>query len=256
MGYRYVVGKSLASKVIPAVDAPQHIAFMRFVPEVAETAQVFATYSTSATILVLVRVEDGTWRVWGMGAACRARGTSSARTSIPLSSSSPVAAQPSWLTRIAESDPPVEVVWGSLDGPLRLAMVQSWLLDTRQAEDVDLQRDTLADQIAASNSTHPLFEEFYSWLVAGYQNVYSDIDGRPCLVGTTETVGVDLELVVSTSEEYVGSYSLGGSIPAHSFITRHVSDGNWGIAANARRLPVPGWPPTEQVIPGLLIDGE
>jgi predicted nucleic acid-binding protein len=33
--------KSLASRVIPAVDAPQYVAFMRFVPEVATTAQVF-----------------------------------------------------------------------------------------------------------------------------------------------------------------------------------------------------------------------
>ena len=69
--YRWAIdmltGKSLATKVIPAVDAPRHVAFMRFVPEAAATAQVFATYPTSATILTLVRVEDGTWRVWGLG---------------------------------------------------------------------------------------------------------------------------------------------------------------------------------------------
>lgn len=62
-----LTGKSLATKVIRAVDAPQHVVFMRFVPEVAATAQVFAAYPTSATILTLVRIEDGTWRVWGIG---------------------------------------------------------------------------------------------------------------------------------------------------------------------------------------------
>lgn len=60
-------GKSLASKVIPAVDAPQQVAFMRFIPEVAANAQVFAPYNTPATILVLIRIQDGTWRVWGLG---------------------------------------------------------------------------------------------------------------------------------------------------------------------------------------------
>lgn len=59
--------KSLASKVIPAVDAPDHVAFMRFIPKVATTAQVFAPYLTSTTILVLVKLQDGTWRAWGLG---------------------------------------------------------------------------------------------------------------------------------------------------------------------------------------------
>ncbi len=60
-------GKSLASKVIPAVDAPQDVAFMRFVPEVATTAQVFSTYNASVTILRLVRIEGDRWRVWDLG---------------------------------------------------------------------------------------------------------------------------------------------------------------------------------------------
>lgn len=60
-------GKSLASKVILAVDAPHHVAFMRFIPEVAATAQVFAPYHAPATFVVLVRIHDGTWRVWGLG---------------------------------------------------------------------------------------------------------------------------------------------------------------------------------------------
>lgn len=69
--YRWAIDmlgdKSFASKVVPAVDAPDRVAFMRFVPEVASTAQVFAAHRTTATILVLVRLDDGTWRVWGLG---------------------------------------------------------------------------------------------------------------------------------------------------------------------------------------------
>lgn len=61
--------KSLASKVITAVDEPNRIAFMRFIPEVAATARAFAAYTTTVTFLTLVRLDDGTWRVWGLGPA-------------------------------------------------------------------------------------------------------------------------------------------------------------------------------------------
>lgn len=59
--------RSLASKVLRAVDAPDRIAFMRFVPEVSSASRVFAAYLTAMTFLTLIKVEDGTWRVWGLG---------------------------------------------------------------------------------------------------------------------------------------------------------------------------------------------
>jgi len=65
----HLAGRSLASKVIRAVDAPDRIAFMRFVPEVAATAQVFESYLTTMTFLTLVEAGNGTWRVWGLGPA-------------------------------------------------------------------------------------------------------------------------------------------------------------------------------------------
>jgi len=61
--------KSLASRVIRAVDEPDLIAFMRFIPEVATAAQAFAAYATTVTFLTLVRLDDCTWRVWGLGPA-------------------------------------------------------------------------------------------------------------------------------------------------------------------------------------------
>ncbi len=249
---------SLASKVIPAVDAPQYVAFMRFVPEVATTAQVFSSYVTPATILVLVKIQDGTWRVWGLGngmpAARDILGEEFARAQqFVVGGGTALVCE--WLTRIAEAEPPVGLIWGSLDDPLRLCMAQSWLLLTGEVTADDPRRDAHAEQLSARESTHPLFEKFYSWLVAHYQSVYRAIDGKPCLVDTTETVGVDLELIAFASEEYAGSYGPGEAILVHSFITRHVGEGEWVIAANARRMPVPGWPPTEQVLPGLLIDG-
>lgn len=71
--YRWAINhladRSLASKVVYAVDAPDQIAFMRFVPEVAAASRVFEAYLTPMTFLTLVRVENGTWRVWGLGPA-------------------------------------------------------------------------------------------------------------------------------------------------------------------------------------------
>jgi hypothetical protein len=63
----HLADRSLASKVLRAVDAPDRIAFMRFVPEVSSASRVFEAYLTAMTFLTLIKVEDGTWRVWGLG---------------------------------------------------------------------------------------------------------------------------------------------------------------------------------------------
>lgn len=60
--------KSIATKVYYAVDAPEDLAFVRFVPEVAQSSQVFAASAVSdVAYLTLVRLPDATWRVWGLG---------------------------------------------------------------------------------------------------------------------------------------------------------------------------------------------
>jgi predicted nucleic acid-binding protein len=63
----HLTDRSLASKVIRAVDAHDRIAFMRFVPEVSVGSRVFESYLAAMTFLTLVKVQDGTWRVWGLG---------------------------------------------------------------------------------------------------------------------------------------------------------------------------------------------
>lgn len=66
---KHLAGRSLASKIIYAVDAGNQVAFMRFVPEVAAASQVFEAYLAPMTFLTLIRMENGTWRVWGLGPA-------------------------------------------------------------------------------------------------------------------------------------------------------------------------------------------
>ena len=63
----HLADRSLASKVLRAVDAPDRVAIMRFVPEVSSASEVFEPYVTEMTFVTLIRLEDRTWRVWGLG---------------------------------------------------------------------------------------------------------------------------------------------------------------------------------------------
>lgn len=64
-----LAGRSIASRVYYAVDDPAgDVAFIKFVPEVAQSSQVFESFFTrGARFLTLKRRPDGTWCVWGLG---------------------------------------------------------------------------------------------------------------------------------------------------------------------------------------------
>jgi predicted nucleic acid-binding protein len=66
-----LAGKSLATNVLRAIDAPGQVAIMRFVPEVAVSSRVFESFQVPMIFLTLVRIEDGSWRVWGLGPRLR-----------------------------------------------------------------------------------------------------------------------------------------------------------------------------------------
>lgn len=60
--------RSIASRVYRAVDAPNDLAFVRFVPEVAQSSRTFAAFTVrGAAYMSLVKREDASWRVWGLG---------------------------------------------------------------------------------------------------------------------------------------------------------------------------------------------
>lgn len=60
--------KSIATKVYRAVDAPDDLSFVRFVPEIAQSSQVFSAFRVKGpAFLTLVRLDDDTWRAWGLG---------------------------------------------------------------------------------------------------------------------------------------------------------------------------------------------
>lgn len=155
-----------------------------------------------------------------------------------------------WLEELAKPAPR-PLIWTALDEGLRLVFTQAWMID--HAYDRASDRDQRAADLADAAGTHALFPQMLDDLIAHLQGVYEDLDGRPGLVSITDIVGVDMELVVVASEDLAGTYPEGTQLPAHCFITKIV-DGDWKIAANARRMPVPGWPPSEAIIPGLAVD--
>lgn len=150
-----------------------------------------------------------------------------------------------WLTGLQDAD--CHELWFALDDNLRLCFAQGWLMTT--GRDDLAKRDKLAAALAGG--VHELFPEMLQHLVKHWRHVYADLNCQPALIGATDLVGPDMELVMFTSDEYAGPYPAGARIPAHSFITHYVN-GAWKIAATARRLPIPGWPPTEQEVAGLL----
>ena len=61
-------GYSLASKVYYAVEAPEEVAYMRFLPEVAQSSRIFASMMVTRGVFVtLVRTGPKQWAVWGLG---------------------------------------------------------------------------------------------------------------------------------------------------------------------------------------------
>lgn len=64
-----LAGRSIASRVYFAVDDPAgDVAFIRFVPEVAQSSQVFESFLIrGGRFMTLKRRTDGTWCVWGLG---------------------------------------------------------------------------------------------------------------------------------------------------------------------------------------------
>jgi hypothetical protein len=148
-----------------------------------------------------------------------------------------------WIQELFGPTPGLRL-WSALDNPLRLALAQGWVLNTQGQPE-----QSRAEALAQLNSTDSEFDVMFSALVEHWQGVYSTLQHGSGVLGRINPVGIDLEAVVLTSPEYIGDYRGPAAIPAHSFIARLSDNRVWTIAALARRLPVPGWPPTEQTIP-------
>jgi hypothetical protein len=145
-------------------------------------------------------------------------------------------------------DTPGWHLWAALDEPLRLALAQAWILNTSGHRD-----DRRATALTEPHPSSPDAQDMLDWHIAHWRQVYDLLAGEFGIWGAPTLVGVDMELVVLVEPQHTGYVEAGTPMAAHSFIVR-LRDREWVIAALARRLPVPGWPPTSQEIPGLGLD--
>jgi len=147
--------------------------------------------------------------------------------------------------RTALAGRPDPSLWTTLDDRLRLALAQEWVLGTLGAPD-----DDLAEDLADEETDNARFSSMLDDLASRWSSVYADLRGEFGVLDRSYIVGVDMELLILAGPEYVGESRAGTPIHAHCFIIRFEND-EWKIAALARRIPVPGWPPTEQTVPDL-----
>ncbi|MCA0295236.1 MAG: hypothetical protein LCH96_07995 [Actinobacteria bacterium] len=150
-----------------------------------------------------------------------------------------------WLVGLRDEEP--AQLWADLDENLKLCFAQAWLMNNDRAKPG--RREARAAALVSGD--HKWFGQMLEDLTEQWRHVYRDLNYEPAIIAASDLVGPDMELVMVTSDEFAGDYPAGARIPAHSFITHYVGR-EWKIAATSRRLPLPGWPPTEQVIEGLL----
>ncbi|MGL5824006.1 MAG: hypothetical protein ACRCYU_04095 [Nocardioides sp.] len=151
-----------------------------------------------------------------------------------------------WLDELYTTAPGRRL-WAILDDRLRLTLAQGWLLGHGGPD------DDLAEDLADYDAAGQLFDQMFVDLIQHWRSAYAGLRHGRGVMDRAILVGADLELVVLLAPEYIGDYPDGARVPGHSFITRLEAD-EWLIAALARRLPVPGWPPTEESISWLPID--
>jgi hypothetical protein len=154
-----------------------------------------------------------------------------------------------WLEAVFDEND-LTAVWELVDEPLRLALVQSWILLDQDRADLTMEdRDGLADALASPQPRHRDWHEFSSWRVMRWKSVlppYVTDAERRGFVSVPGLVGVDLEsvLVAATTTGDPRQLDAEEPVEVQRFLVRHTPDGV-RLAGIGGVLPIPGWPPSE-----------
>ncbi len=154
-----------------------------------------------------------------------------------------------WLEAVFDKSD-LTAVWELVEQPLRLALVQSWILLEQDRADLAVEdRDALANALASPRPRHRVWQEFAIWRVTRWRNVlprYVTDAGSRGFVSVPALVGVDLEavLVAETTTGEPRRFDAEEPVEAQRFLVRHTPDGV-RLAGIGGVLPIPGWPPSE-----------
>lgn len=137
--------------------------------------------------------------------------------------------------------------WPLTDGPLRLALAQSWvILEGDRVDVAACNRDVLAGALAeADQPASPLWPEFSGWRIIRWREVLPDFVTDAAIRGTVSgehPEAPDVEAVLITHVDT--PVFEGEPIAVQRFLVRQTG-GAWRVAGIGGVLPVPGWPPSE-----------
>ncbi len=161
-----------------------------------------------------------------------------------LTPDGPAQAAGAWFAAVVDSAD-LEAAWAIMDWPLRLSLVQSWMIDS---EIVGPNRDRLAQDLAQGPGARN-WSAFAQWRLHRWRDGTFELFPRGSwgIVTVPEVVGPDLEFVRISSLDQ-RTVAAGEAIVAQTLLVRLV-DGAWLVAGIGRYQPVPGWPPSEQELP-------
>lgn len=159
----------------------------------------------------------------------------------------PAAAAGEWFAAIVDRADLV-AAWALTDHPLRLALAQSWLMNTQQSVD-DRSRDRVAAGIADGNGSD-YWGEFAEWRLTRWreQTFKPFVEQGWGLVSIPEMAGPDVEFVRLAPGRQGRELAAGEPVLVQTLTVRLVR-GSWLMAGIGRTLAIPGWPPTEHDLP-------
>jgi hypothetical protein len=141
--------------------------------------------------------------------------------------------------------------WPLTDEPLRLALVQSWVLVNEELVDLSIEeRNQLTTALARpTQPSHNLWPTFAEWRVRRWRAILPAFVVDPTrrgFVSIPQAIGVDLEAVM-IAEARTGeprTFAAQEAVEVQRLLVRHTADGV-RLAGIGGVLPVPGWPPSE-----------
>ena len=158
----------------------------------------------------------------------------------------PAAAAATW-ARFVLDDNNLDSAWPLMDRPLRLALIQSWLLNAYTGPLRD--RDMLAGVI--EEGSHPLWSKFAAWRMQRWHaETFAFLLSGWGVVSIPEAATPDVAFVGLTSTTGADAVEAGQPLTVQT-LTMNFVDQRWLLGGIGRTLAVPGWPPSEQTLPTI-----
>jgi hypothetical protein len=136
--------------------------------------------------------------------------------------------------------------WSLMAQDFRLAVTQGLIMGVAPERTGD---NEFATALADAGPASAAFGPFAESLSAHWSTVYAGLADGFGYLDQSDPLAPGLELVVVVPGTEEREISAGEPVLVHSFIVEFDSE-RWLVAANARRLPVPGWPPSEKQLLG------